>query len=235
MKWQTKISRDKSGEHYIRGNKLGELIRENSFTEVIFLLLVGRLAKRNETAMLDAILVAGIEHGISVPSAFVPRTSVSVGNAVNAALAAGLLSIGDWHGGAIERCMITLSERTDAKDIVRSALEKKKIIAGFGHKTYKSEDPRSQALLQKSQELGFHGEYIDKAQEIEQELEKQKGKKLVLNVDGAMAAILLTLGFNFSLGKGIFALSRLPGMLAHIEEEMLEEKPYRRLDDSDVE
>ena len=78
------------------------------------------------------------------------------------------------------------------------------------------------------------GKFIEKAQNIAKEFEKESGKKLVLNIDMAIAACMSELGFDYKLGKAIFCLGRLPGMIAHTYEEATEEKPYRRFEESDV-
>lgn len=235
MKWKTAISVHKNGELYIRGEALTKLIDKYSFTEAVFLVLKGTLPNRREKEMLDAILVAPIEHGVEAPSAFVARTVASVGNPMNVALAAGLLATGDWHGGAIEQAArILQSDKTPAQ-IVSGALAKKERISGYGHKIYKEIDPRATAIFVKAEKLKFYGKYARRALEIRKELEKQSGKKLPLNIDAAIAAILSELGFDWRLGKAFFALGRLPGIIAHAHEEMTNEKPYRRFEESDVE
>src|SRR3989344_5471862 len=95
MKWITKISTHKEGTLYVRGKKLTKLMSALSFSEMIFFILKNKLPKINETKLLDAILVSCIEHGVEAPSAYVPRVIISTGNHINAALAGGLLAIGD--------------------------------------------------------------------------------------------------------------------------------------------
>lgn len=235
MKWKTGISRYKDGKFYVRGLTLEELIQKHTFTEVIFLLLKGNLPGEKEAKMLDAILVASAEHGVQAPSTFVARTAASAGNPINAALAAGILTVGEWHGGAVEKCAEMLQSEKSAEEIVAGAIKNKEKLAGYGHKVYKDEDPRTVAIFAKAQELGFSQKYIDKAVTIQQEFEKESGKKLPINIDGAIAAIISELGFDWRLGKAVFVLGRLPGMIAHAHEEVTNEKPYRRLEEEDVE
>lgn len=234
-KWRTKISQHKEGKLYVRGQSLKELIQKNTFTEVIFLLLKGEMPSEKEAKMLDAILVASAEHGVEAPSAFVPRVIASVGNPINAALAAGILSIGEWHGGAVEKCAQLLQSEKSAQEIVADAIKNQEKLAGYGHKIYKDKDPRTEAIFNKAKELGLSQKYIDKAIAVGGEFEKQSGKKLPINIDGAIAAIISELGFDWRLGKAIFVLGRLPGMIAHAHEEIVNEKPYRRLEEEDVE
>ncbi|MBI2594831.1 MAG: citryl-CoA lyase [Candidatus Colwellbacteria bacterium] len=235
MKWKTKISQHKDGKFYVRGVSLEELIQKHTFTEVIFLLLKGQLPSEKETKMLDAVLVATAEHGVQAPSTFVTRVAVSTGNPLNAALAAGILTVGEWHGGAVEKAAQMLQSEKSAEEIVADVAKDKEKLAGYGHKVYKDEDPRTVAIFAKAKELGLSQEYIQKAIAIQQEFEKQSGKKLPINIDGAIAAIISELGFDWRLGKAVFALGRMPGMIAHAHEEIVNEKPYRRLEDDDVE
>ena len=234
MKWVTKISTRKNGVLYVRGKKLTKLINTLSFSRMIFFLLKGKLPKANEAKLLDAILVSCIEHGVEAPSAYVPRVIISTGNHINAALAGGLLAIGDYHGGAIEKAAMYLQSNKSAKEIVKEALLNKERIHGLGHKIYKSVDPRSEVLFKYAKKLKLNGKFIEKAQDIAQEFEKENGKKLVLNIDMAIAACMSELGFDYKLGKAIFCLGRLPGMIAHTYEEATEEKPYRRFEAGDV-
>lgn len=235
MKWRTAISTKKDNEVYVRGHALADLIAEKNFSEVAFLLLKGVTPTENEKKLFDAILVSCVEHGIEPPSAFVPRVSVSVGNPMNAALAAGMLAIGEHHGGAIEKAAFLFGQEKSAADIVREAVAAGERMPGFGHKIYKDKDPRAELLFEKAESLGLSGAFVKKARQCGEELEKQTGKKLPLNIDGAIAALMLELGFDWRLGKALFALGRLPGMIAHIYEEMMNEKPYRRLEESNIE
>jgi citryl-CoA lyase len=235
MLWKTKISVHKEGELYIRGQKLTDLIAKHGFIEGIFLILQGRLPKEAEAEVLSACLLACIDHGVEVPSAFVGRVVASTGNSVNAALAADLLAIGDYHGGAIEGAMELLTRTGDPKDIVAAALAKKERLPGYGHKIYKESDPRAAILFVRAAKAGFDDTLIKKAFHIEKELATQSGKTLPLNVDAAIAAILVTMGFSPKIGKAFFALGRMPGMMAHIIEEIENEKPFRRFEESDVE
>ena len=238
LTFKTKITKHTDQGVEIRGEKLTDLIKDSTFTQSIFLILQSRKPNDNELAMLDAILVSGLDHGPGPASGFVPRVVVSTGNTVNAALAAGVLAIGDYHGGAIEGAMqaLMLHKTIAPADLVKQSLESSKRLAGFGHKLYKDADPRTTVLEQKMKDLGLSTDHFTFARAIESELEKQKGKKLVLNIDGAIAAILLDLGFtNPKIGKAIFALSRFPGMIAHTLEELENEDPVRRIPEDQIE
>src|SRR5258708_7105953 len=123
----------------------------------------GRLPDESEKKLFDMMLVACIEHGVEVPTAFVPRVSVSVGNPMNAALAAGLLSMGDFHGGAAEACAEVLVRDESAKETVAAMIAEGKKIPGFGHPLYKDADPRAELLLETGEKLGKAGKFVMKA------------------------------------------------------------------------
>ena len=232
-KWKTDISK----EGTVRGYKLDELINNLTFTEMIFLILKGELPKKNEVKMMDAIFVSCVEHSIAPPSITAARISASAGNPLNAAVAAGILGIGDFHGGAIEASAKMMQENSgkDADQIVKEYRGQKKILAGFGHKFYKDSDPRTIQLFKIAEENGIAGKHVKFAKELEKAIEKNLGKKLVMNVDGSIAAILSDMGFDWRLGKGFFVIPRVVGITAHVYEEMTKEKPFRRLSEEDVE
>lgn len=234
-KWQTSISNNKDGEHYVRGVSMNDLINNHSFIDTFYFILKGEFPNKNQSKVLNAILVACIEHGVEVPSAFVPRTILSTGNEVNAALAAGMLSIGNHHGGVIENAMKLLLIEDTPENIVKNKLDKKERLPGYGHKIYKDEDPRVASLYKIAEENKINLKYINKSIEIKDQLEKQSGKNLPINVDGGIAAILLGLDFEPHLGKAFFALGRMGGMIVHIDEEIKNPVIYHRLDEEDVE
>lgn len=230
MKWNTNISSEESGERFVRGESLSSLIKEHTFTEAIFLLIGERLPNAKERRVFDAMLVAGCEHGVEVPSAFASRVSASVGNPLHVAVAAGILSIGDFHGGAIQEAAELFKQKTPVFKI----LDGGRRFPGFGHKIYKDKDPRAELLFTIATEEGIALDEITYARSVETELAAQSGKHLPINIDGAIAALMLGLGLAPALGKTLFALSRLPGMVAHAHEEQVHEKPYRRFTSEDV-
>ena len=235
MKWKTKISVAEGEDRYIRGLLMRDLIERHSFVQVFFLLLRGRLPKASEEKMLNAMFVAVAEHGVEAPSAFVARSVASVGTSFSSAVAAGVLAIGEYHGGAIDKAAELYAAREKANMVIEKARREKKRIPGLGHKVYKSEDPRTAHLFRIAQRLKLYGTHVAYALTLQKEFVRVSGKSIALNVDGALAALLLELGFDPKLGKAFFIFGRLPGLIAHIYEEITEEEPYRRIDEADVE
>jgi citryl-CoA lyase len=145
---------------------------------------------------------------------------------MNDSVAAGVLALGDKHGGAIEDCMEMLQNRKDARKIVHGRLENGETIPGIGHKVYKDVDPRARKIIEKAENLGIAGEHVKKMSDIRDEFEEQK-VDLVMNVDGAIAAVMSDLSWDHRLGKGIFIIARTPGLVAHVHEE-IDEPDFRR-------
>lgn len=235
MRWQTAISNRRDGELYIRGHKFLDLLKKRDFVDIVFLLWRERFPSKNESKMFNAMLVSAAEHGIEAPSTFVPRTVVSCGTPFSTAVASGILAIGERHGGAVEKVAFLLQSPVSAKDIVRDTLKNKEYLAGFGHKIYKTGDPRVKELFSQAKKHKLFGKYIGKVLNMERELKKQSGKLVPLNIDGALGALLCELGFDWRLGKAVFILARIAGISAHVLEEIKNEKSYRRLSEEDVE
>lgn len=234
MKWKTSIAKSSAEETLIRGYKLEDLIGSLTFSEMVFLELKGVLPSENETKMMDAILVACTEHGIAPPSITSARIAFSGGNPISAGVAAGVLGIGEYHGGAIEQCAKLLQAGGNAEEIVKTYREQKKRMPGFGHKIYTT-DPRTTELFTLAKKYGVYGKHCDLAEKLEKTLEKSAGRKLCLNIDGAVAAIISDLGFDWRLGKGFFIIPRVASIIAHLHEEWTKEEPFRRLDEAEME
>jgi len=244
MKWSTKITKVEPNHLVTRGYRQEDLIGNIPFSHVVYLLLKGELPTKEHGKMIDAILTACIDHGVTPPTAMASRVVASGGVPLPTAVAAGVLSIGDAHGGAIEKGAKFLQEGIArmkqegktideiAKTLVSESREQKKRILGFGHRVHTA-DPRTKKLFSLADELNISGECIGLSKAIEKELVEQTGKTLPINVDGAIAAISSDMGFDWRLGKGFFLLGRVAGLTAHVYEEQAEQKPMRRMFDVD--
>jgi citryl-CoA lyase len=237
-RWKTAITEIRKGEIRVRGYDIVEMMGKLSFSDAVFLILKGELPTKEESEMIRAILVSGIDHGATPPSVLSTRNVLSGGNSLNAAIAAGVLTIGDIHGGAIERCAKILqgwARRPDeipsvAKELVSDFIYRRRRIPGFGHRLHET-DPRTVKLFQMARDLNFSGKHMELAQAVETELSSSLGKRLPINVDGAIAAVISDMGFDWRMGKGFFIISRVAGLVAHAHEEMVREKPMRKLGD----
>ncbi len=236
MQYKTKISKIEHQDVTIRGEKLSSLVKTGKFTDSIFLLLSGRKPNNQESVLFEKILTAVIDHGMGTTSSLSSRFVASGGNSLNVGVGAGVLSIGNYHGGAIENAMKFFYEMKEASDKevkskIKEMLENKKTIYGFGHKIYKTGDPRVAVMIKEMKESSF----LRFKDLIESTIQETKGKQIPINIDGLIAIILCDFGFDPLLGKGIFIIGRTPGLVAQTYEELKEEKPVRRLDEDQIE
>ena len=240
MTWNTKITKVEPNHLVTRGYRQEDLIGNIPFPHVVYLLLKGELPSKEHGKMMDAILTACIDHGVTPPSSMASRVVASGGVPLPTAVAAGVLSIGDAHGGAIEKGAkffqegISLMKKEGrspeemAKILVNESREKHRRILGFGHRVHIS-DPRTKRLFSLAEELNIAGNHVLLSRAIEKELEVQTGRKLPINVDGAIAAISSDMGFDWRLGKAFFLVGRVAGLTAHVYEEQTEFKPMRKM------
>ena len=234
--WKTGITEIGPGKIRVRGYDITDIMENLSYAETVFLILKGELPGKAEAALMNAILVSSVDHGATPPSVLGARTVMSGGNSLNAALAGGVLVIGDTHGGAIENAARIMQEwackgedmGAIAVDLVDWLKEAKIRMPGFGHRIHKV-DPRTAKLFAVAEKHGYRGKHIDLCRAIEKELAIKLGRELPINVDGAIAAVISDMGFDWRLGKGFFIISRMPGLLAHAYEEMTRERPMRKL------
>jgi citrate synthase len=244
LSWKTSITEIKPNEVRLRGYRIDELMGSISFAEAVFLALKGELPSANVARMMNAILVSSIDHGASPPSALAARTVASTGAPLNAAVAAGILSINRHHGGAIEDCMKVLQSGIDrrnrsgetvdkiAADLVTEHNASGKRIAGLGHRLHTS-DPRTAKLFKLAQELEIAGDGIQMINAIKSSL-KEAGKALPINVDGAIAAVLIDLDIPSQLANAMFYIARVPGLILQAHEEQTRERPMRRIHPTEI-
>jgi citrate synthase len=237
--WLTGITDIHPDEVRLRGYRIDELMGEISFSDAIYLAIMGDLPTTEVSRMIEAILVSSIDHGATPPSALAARTAASTGAPLNAAVACGLLSINRLHGGAIEDCMKMLDSALDpdnmgnrdsaeiAQDIIEAYQQEKIRLPGLGHRLH-NKDPRTIKLFSLADELKLSGNAIALLQALKSALDA-KGKQLPINVDGAIAAILVDLGVPSPLANAFFFLARIPGLVAHVHEEQNRERPMRRI------
>lgn len=243
LKFVTAISGQTTKGLMLRNVPLLDLVSEADFVSTLFLSITGKRPKKNEKKILNAILVASIDHGINPASGFVPRVVASSGNDILTCMASALLALGPYHGGAITNAMQVFARISGDGDDIEVACERlidsyrleKKRIPGFGHPKYKTVDPRAKVLFEIARKEDLAIEYMNIAKQLEHSLEQKLNKKLVLNIDGAIAALLLTLGLDPIAGNAIFGLARAAGSIAHIVEEQKSGNWVRRINDNDVE
>jgi citrate synthase len=214
----------------VRGKDLcQELLGRTSFTDYFWLLLTGQQPTAAQRGMLDATLVAIAEHGL-VPSVVASRMTLAAApEALQGAVAAGILGCGSVILGSAEAAGRFLgdilaragNDDVDAavKTVVTELRATKRPIPGYGHPQHKGEDPRATRLFAVARELGVHGRHCAAALRVDALLPEVTGKTLRLNVSGAIPAVLLDAGFPAGALKGVPILARTASLIAHLLEE----------------
>jgi citrate synthase len=232
--WSTAIIDIHPGDIAIRGYEIQDLIGRISYPQMVWLMLRGELPSAGQARLLEAALVAGVDHGPHAPSIAIARMAVTCGLPLNGAMASAVNALDDVHGGAGQQCM-ELFERiaraADERQVTRELVEREldghiaangRIIPGFGHRWHPV-DPRATrllAILAQARETGLvDGKFSTIALFIEQILAERKKSPIPLNIDGVTAVIYAELGFAAELGRGLFILSRSVGILAHAWEQ----------------
>src|SRR5262245_9756831 len=151
----------------LRGYPLDEVMGRSSFAEAVYLLLTGELPSPAIGKLMDALLVSSIDHGATPPSTLAARNVATTAAPLRASVAAGILGVGEFHGGDIEAAMRTLEHGVTfvrnglsfdaaAKQLVEEHAERGKQVPGFGHRLH-AHDPRAIRLFQLALELDLDG------------------------------------------------------------------------------
>lgn len=215
----------------VRGHDLcRDLIGQTTFTDYFLLLLTGQKATDTARKVVDATLVAIAEHGF-VPSVQVSRmTYAAAPDALQGAVAAGILGCGPVILGASEtagKMFARIAKRVQdgssldlaAFDEVTELRANKQPIPGYGHPLHKSRDPRVDALFKVAREAGADLGFIEMAEAVEKVIPDIIGKDLKLNVSAAIPAVLMGVDFPVSALRGIPILARTASLIAHLREE----------------
>ncbi len=225
------ISTSNEATILVRGRDLArDLVGSINFTEHFWLLLTGALPSAAQRRVLDATLVAIAEHGL-VPSVQASRLTLAAApEALQGAVAAGILGCGSVVLGSAEAAgrffaeiaaLIGTGATVEAAvtQVVRTHREAKRAIPGYGHPLHKSADPRAERLLAVAREVGVAGRHVEIATTLERLLPQLTTRTLALNVSGAIPAVLLDAGFPLLALKGVPLLARTAGLVAHLLEE----------------
>lgn len=241
--WRTALTCIEPNKILLRGYPLDELMGRLTFGEAIYLLLVGEVPSPAIGSLMEAMLVSFIDHGATPPSTLAARNTATTGAPLRACVAAGVLGFGRYHGGDIETCMHFLdaglslvrrgkSYRDAAAELVQQCEDTGEIPPGFGHR-FHTRDPRAARLFQMALELEVEGEHVQMIRAVEYVMAERpdsKGRVMPVNVDGAIAAVCGDLGLAPSIAEALFIISRVPGIVAHAEEERERYSPMRQID-----
>lgn len=216
----------------VRGHDLlEELLGKITFTEMTWLLLVGKMPTPQQARMIDALLNILVEHGMVSSVVAARLTFHTAPEALQGAVAASLLGAGSVHLGSSEyaaKWMVdALPEaKADAAvdgiatQIVADHAKRNKRIAGIGHRTHPHGDPRAVKLFQIARETGVYGRYCELIERVSAAAQAYHKRSFPPNVTGAIAAIALDMGIPWQLTKGFALIGRTLGTIAHIGEEI---------------
>jgi citrate synthase len=232
--WRTSVIDMRPGSIRLRGYPVQQLIGKLSFPAVIWLMLRGEPPTEAQATLLEAALVAGVDHGPQAPSIAVARMAMTCGLGINNAMASAINTLGDVHGGAGEQAValyMDIARRVDEGCLLPEAAAEGldaffaaagPYVPGFGHR-FHPVDPRAPRLFELIDAAVLDGTVSGRhariAREIERQLCARKGRLIPMNIDGATATIYAELGFAPLLARGLFVLSRSVGILAHASEQ----------------
>ena len=232
----TSIATHTNEDIFIRGRSLcRELIGKLTFTEMIYFQVLGRMPAAPQTAMLDACLVTLMEHGLT-PSALATRLVYSSATeAMQGAVAAGLLGVGSLFVGTMEGCaallerMLVRPEATEAEARKIAAEHRAsggEPLPGFGHPQHRPDDPRSVRLFELARLHKVAGPHVEAVQTLSRAVDAEFGKHITINATGAIAAVLGDCGVPAGIMRGFALITRCAGLVGHVHEE--QQKPAMR-------
>jgi len=214
--------------HYRGASLTEDLLGQRGFTDVLFSQILGRRASSDDLRILDAALIAIMEHGLT-PSAIATRmVYMSSPENIQSAVAAGLLAVGSQFVGTVENSARLLRSMMDAPEGVEAAARaaaqryknERKPVPGFGQHMHKPDDPRAAKLLALGREHPhFEGHYLRAMEILAREVDSAFGKHITINATGAVGTLLGELGVPPELMRGFAVISRAAGLVAHIAEE----------------
>ena len=229
--WKTSLSAVEPNKILIRGYRVEDLMARCSFGDVIYLTFKGELPTGHEGRIIEMMVVSSTDHSFLAPSIDATRFVASGGVPLQASVAAGIISLGDHHGGAIEQCAKLLQDSvpagTTAAEIVAEFKSRKQRVPGFGH-PWHNRDPRTLTLIAKAKEWKISGPHLDLVESIAAEL------KLPANIDGVISGIISDIGIAWHYGRAFFIIPRVVGLAAHAVEETTRERAFRVIDINDV-
>lgn len=224
----TAISTSDATSITVRGLDLcDEVIGRLDFTTYFWLLVTGQHPNETQRFFANAVLCALAEHGL-VPSVVAARmTQAAAPEAFHGAVAAGLLGCGSVVLGSAEvagrfYAQLVASDappREAAIAGIKALRADKQAIPGFGHPLHAAGDPRANRLLALAKEHGVEGDNIAMLYTIRDALPEALGRELPINVNGAIPAVMLDVGFPLAALKGIALLARTASLIGHLQEE----------------
>jgi citrate synthase len=223
----TRIATSTPTDILVRGRSLpGELLGNLTFTEMMLFQMLGRVPDAGRTAVVDACLVALMEHGLT-PSAICARLVYSnAPEAMQGGVAAGLLAVGSVFVGTTEGCARLLARVAAAADppaeaarVVDEHRAARRSLPGFGHPQHVPDDPRTPRLFALARARGLAGRHVAAIEALSAALDRALGRHVTINATGAVAAALADCDVPVEIMRGFALVARCAGLVGHIHEE----------------
>jgi citrate synthase len=230
--WTTDISDIEEADVYVRGYSLGELIGRIPFSAATFLLIRGRIPTRGEAEMVEAMLCSILDYSLQKPGTVAARYCVSGNPQMAPGMATAVLSVGEYTlapedtGRFIADSYAAWKASGEEMDAYAEAFVAEfrasgRRVPGFGHPVFRFTDPRAQKLKSIAQANDVWTETCDWYEAVHRAFTTAAGKpEIVMNEVGMLAAIMAGMGFTPAEMTGIALISSMPGVIAHISEEL---------------
>ncbi len=187
-------------------------------------MLTGKKPDATAERALDVALILHADHEFNA-STFAARVTVATLTDIHSAITAAIGTLkGPLHGGAnqdVMRMLIDIGETERAETYIKEALARKRKISGFGHRVYRTEDPRATHLRRMSRDLSESSgtrKWFETSRVIEEVVKREKN--INANVDFYSATVYFNLGIPVDLFTPLFAVSRISGWAAHVLEQL---------------
>ena len=236
MSLSTSVGTSDADSITVMGRDLSkDLMGKTTLSELAFLMVQRRMPSAEETRLFDAVLVSLADHGLT-PTVLAARlTYTGAPEALQGAVAAGLLGAGSVFLGVVEDTVRFLDAAgDDVEGGVARELEAGRRIPGLGHPIHKVQDPRTPRIYAIAEETGLTGVYLTRLRAVSAAHAKETGRELPINGAGVAGAALADLGFPAPLLRGFALLARTAGLLGHLAEEMqspIGMRLYREVDE----
>lgn len=244
--WKTAVTAIQPNELFLRGYPMSALVGRVPFSAIAYLLIRGELPTPGAARMMDVIFSSILDYGLQKSGTLAARAVVSVNPQMTAGLSAAMLAAGPiavspedagkfiadgvkaWKASGL-----SVTEHAEAH--VANLRAAKQRVPGFGHQVFRGTDPRAARLKEIAQHEGVWGEANEWYEAIHAAFCKAAGKPdLVMNDVGMLGGIMVQMGFTPAEMCGLALVSTMPGLIAHISEEMQTGARNRLVPDSHV-
>ncbi len=225
---------------------LDQMKEGTSFSHLIYSVITGKKdLKKSQSRMLEAMIVASLDHGVTPPSAQATLIASSVRASYEVAVAQGVGAITDVHGGAGQKAAMfflscaalakqkNISKEEATREVMSDYVKDGRRIEGMGHRVH-TQDPRRDVMWDLADKSGLADDCVAISRMAATVLKEVRGLNLPINVDGVIGAIIADMRLDPKLAKALFIFGRVVGLSAHYFEEVATQNPMRRINFTQV-